>query len=41
MGNHVNIMQCMQYNFLLTGHVYPMFIWSVLVTLTETVPFLN
>jgi len=29
MGYHVNIMQCMQPNFLLTGQVYPMLISSV------------
>ena len=26
---HVNIMQCMQHNFLVTGHVYPMLMSSV------------
>jgi len=30
MGYHVNIMQCMQPNFLLTGQVYPMLMSSVL-----------
>jgi len=29
MGYHVNIMQCMQLNFLLAGHVYHMVMWSV------------
>jgi len=29
MGYHVNIMQCMQPNFLLTGQVYPMLMSSV------------
>ena len=29
MGYHVNIMQCMQSNFLLTGQVYPMLMSSV------------
>ena len=29
MGYHVNIMQCMQPNFLLTGRVYPMLMSSV------------
>jgi len=29
MGYHVNIMQCMQPNFLLTGQVYPMLVSSV------------
>jgi len=29
MGYHVNIMQCMQPNFLLTGQVYPMLMLSV------------
>jgi len=28
-GYHVNIMQCMQPNFLLTGQVYPMLMSSV------------
>ena len=30
MGYHVNIMQCMQHNFILTGQVYPMLMSSVL-----------
>jgi len=29
MDNHVNIMQCMQPNFLLTGQAYPMLMSSV------------
>jgi len=29
MGYHMNIMQCMQHNFLLTGQVYPMLMSSV------------
>jgi len=29
MGYHVNTMQCMQPNFLLTGQVYPMLMSSV------------
>jgi len=29
MGYHVNIMQCMEANFLLTGQVYPMLMSSV------------
>jgi len=29
MGYHVNIMQCMQLNFLLAGQVYPMLMSSV------------
>jgi len=36
-GYHMNIMQCMQPNFLLTGQVYPMLMSSV----TEKVLFLN
>jgi len=30
MGYHVNVMQCMEPNFLLTGQVYPMLMSSVL-----------
>jgi len=29
MGYHVNVMQCMEPNFLLTGQVYPMLMSSV------------
>jgi len=42
MGYHVNIMQCMQPNFLLTGQVCPMLMssvphaWGVVCTLHST-----
>jgi len=44
MGYHVNIMQCMQPNFLLTGQVYPMLMLSVPMPgahSTVKIPFLN
>jgi len=44
MGYYVNIMQCMQPNFLLTGQVYPMLMSIVPIPeahSTEKVPFLN
>ena len=44
MGSHVNIMQCMQPNFLLTGQVYPMLMSRVTQawgTFDKKAPFLN
>jgi len=36
MGYHVNIMQCMQLNFLMIGQVYPMLMTSVPQALGHT-----
>jgi len=47
MGYHVNIMKCMQPNFLLTGQVYPMLMssvhqsWGTFDRKSTKVPFLK
>jgi len=38
MGYHVNIMQCMQSNFLLTGQVYPVLMLRVPLPHVECAP---